>query len=219
MAKSTKIYAIFITLAVLLAGCADQSDPGLQQVTLYDVVELAANGDSGSQFTLYHGDTPIALTSTSRISDKVEVGQSLLIAYIPESGEAYTPGPINLRGAYAITNSQLVVEDASEIAGWDGDPVYLMSIWRAGAKINVRCKLPVSESTRRLALVADEATMGAAVPQLYLAHDLPDDTPTFDGQYYISFDISELAENPNYTGVDVHVNNSNLTTSLFHIEL
>lgn len=214
-----RLAAIFIAVALLLAGCADNGDPGEQAVILYDVVELARNDDGGSQFLLYHGDgEPVTLTSDRYIGDKTAIGESLVICYTPAGGEAYQSGEIQLRGAYAITNAKMVVEDAVEIAGWDTDPVYLQSLWRAGSKINVRCKLPVSGSARRLALVADATTMNDAVPQLYLAHDLSDDSPTYDRTYYISFDISELWDIGQYAGVDIHVNNSNLPTSLFHID-
>lgn len=221
MAKSFKIYPIFVTLALLLAGCADQSDPGLQQVTLYDVVEVAENAPGGSQFLLYHGDSdPVRLCSDLFIDDDdVTPGTSVFLAYIPECGAAYTSGPVDIKGVYPITNVSYVVEQPDELAAWDADPVYLMSIWRAGSKINVRCQLPVSDTTRRLALVADATTIDSPTPQLYLAHDLDDDRPTFDRNYYISFDISGLTNDPGYTGIDIHVNNSNLPVSVFHFDI
>lgn len=208
---------VFIALALLLAGCADNGDPETQSVIFYDVVELARNDNGGSQFLLYRGNgDAVTLTSDRYIGDKTAIGESLVICYTPVGAGAYKSGPIELRGAYAITNANVVVMEWDEIDGWDADPVYLESMWKAGSKINVRCRLPVSGSARRLALVADAATLDDAVPQLYLAHDLSDDSPTYDRTYYISFDISELSEQ--YAGVDIHVNNSNLHTSLFHID-
>ena len=213
-----RIAAILIAMVLLLTGCADNGDPGVQPVVLYDVVELTQNDANGSQFLLYHGEgEPVTLTYDRYIGDKTAIGESLLICYVPANGEAYKSGPIELRGAYAITNVAMELEMPSMIEGWDADPVYLESMWLACSNLNVRCRLPVSGEARRLALAADVTTLGDAVPQLYLAHNLSDDTPTYDRNYYISFDISLLMGTHMYEGVDIHVNNANLPTSLFHI--
>ncbi len=58
-------------------------------------------------------------------------------------------------------------------------------------------------------LVADASTMQNEKPTLYLIYELEAPETIGNGQYFASFDISQITQNPMYTGFTLIINNSN----------
>lgn len=205
---------ISLAASALLTGCinADTVDGPVDMVR-YDIVTFAGN-DPGAHFLLYApgADSPVSLRADKMIDTiSVRPGCRVLLGYTePE----VAGGPIGLRGLSTI-NSDTLRGAPSEPEGWNADSVWLVSTWRAGQYVDMRLRLPYSEEPRMFALVLDSATLGSPVPQLYLAHRLPegvDAGATFSRSYYASFDIEGLWSRPEVTGVSVNVANANIPT-------
>lgn len=205
---------ISLVASAMLAACinADTVDGPVDMVR-YDIVTFAGN-DPGAHFLLYApgADSPVSLRSETAIDTTlVRPGCRVLLGY---TGPDAPGGVIGLRGLSTI-NSDTLRGAPSEPAGWNADSVWLVSAWRAGQYVDMRLRLPYSEEPRMFALVLDSATLGSPVPQLYLAHRLPegvDAGATFSRSYYASFDISDLWRRPEVTGVSVNVANANIPT-------
>lgn len=208
-----RFYALVLLLAAGMAvqGCADNDDDGAhRQATLYDIVELTSTDAAGSTFTLWRPDADEAVTlrAGSRVSG-VSAGDCLFLAYTPLSGKAYTSGDITIQAQGYVNNSQLKKSTTEKLEGWDSEPVYLMSLWRAGNKICMRLRMTYDEHARLFALVADETTLDDEYPTACLFHQRINHDDNFARQYYAAFDVSALWSRPGCRGLRVRVNNSN----------
>lgn len=203
-----------IVIAMIATGCGDDDDPGPQTPIISDIVELTAATPTGSTFAIYREKAPdIILNAPGAQVDlsRVKIGESLMATYtMADGGESGRSGDINLRSYYAINNSTLAEGDIADFPDWDKEKVYLISIWRAGNKIDLRCKLAYDPTPRTFIMLLDESTAGNPVPDLYLVHQLQQPVESFYRTYYAAFDIGSLWEQSTCEGVTVHVANSNL---------
>ncbi len=203
-------------LCIALTACRDDDGPDTANLVVSDLATFVGNNVTGAVFTVRQvDDLPEATLQSPSALDtaKVAPGSRVFISYRPANGLAYSTTDITLRQVALITSSAVVTAPIDSLPGWDADGVYLLSIWRTGHWLNVYARLAYDEQPRTYALVADEATLGDPVPQLYLAHTLASEVNTFDRRYYASFDISEVWQRSDIEGVDVHVANTNLTSS------
>lgn len=197
-----------------MVACADNDDPGPQTPIISDIVQLTASTPSATQFAIYRENAPDIILNAidARIDpSRVKISESLMINYTMADGsETSRSGDINLRAYYAINNSPLQRGDISQFPDWDKDEVYLVSIWRAGDKIDLRCRLPYDTNPRTFTLLLDQSTADEPIPDLYLVHQLQKPVESFDRNYYASFDISDLWQQTTCRGVTIHIANSNL---------
>lgn len=195
-----------------VVACSDDGDPS-DTAVLYDIVCLQEDTDAGSVFTLCKpgSDDVITLTAPQRLNTRaVPVGNRCLLMYVPDGGAAYQSGAITVRGYGTIVNGELSTTEDTEPAGWNRDPVYLLSAWRAGRYLNIHARLPYDENPRDFALVMPETQSDRSYPDIYLVHALSADVTTFSRAYYASFDISRFIDDPGVNGFTLHLNNSNL---------
>ncbi|MDE6581433.1 MAG: hypothetical protein K2K47_02755 [Duncaniella sp.] len=217
-------HAIRFLLSLLVlasaAACHD-NDPGAPNEldAAWTLATFTGNIDGHATFEFRKdGDSPlITLTAHGEVqtNDNLRPQSRVYIAYVPQSGDPYSSGPITLLTLSTITSSAVSVADAATLAGWDTTPVYLLTAWRSGEYINIYCRLPYDKSPRRFALLADETTIDTSRPQLYLCHEMPREVNTFMRAYYASFDISSLLSRTDVEAVDVHINNSNLPVTVY----
>ncbi|MDE6416190.1 MAG: hypothetical protein K2K68_04090 [Duncaniella sp.] len=217
-------HAIRFLLSLLVlasaAACHD-NDPGAPNEldAAWTLATFTGTIDGHATFEFRKdGDSPlITLTAQGEVqtNDNLRPQSRVYIAYVPQSGDPYSSGPITLLTLSTITSSAVSVADAATLAGWDTTPVYLLTAWRSGEYINIYCRLPYDKSPRRFALLADETTIDTPRPQLYLCHEMPREVNTFMRAYYASFDISSLLSRTDVEAVDVHINNSNLPVTVY----
>lgn len=209
----TKYPYMLILLMAGLASCSDDENPSNEAV-IYDIVCLEETSESGSVFTLSKpsSDDTVTLTATQQIDSRyVATGERLLLKYVPESGVAYQSGKVTVKGYGVIVNGELTATEGDAPEGWDKDPVYLLSAWRAGRYLNMHVKLPYDENPRDFKLVIPSNQVDERYPDVYLVHALDADVTTFSRAYYASFDVAMLIDNPDIDGFTLHVNNSNLS--------
>lgn len=198
-----------------LQGCSDDDDAdGIRLPVLYDVVEFTSQSSSGTVFTLWRPDAaePVSLTTDTPVinASSVEPGESVFLGYTPLDGKAYTSGAISVSAYGFVNNGILQKAESEKLAGWDAEPVYLMSLWRAGGKVCMRLRMTYDTAPRLFSLVVDEATAGDEYPTAYLYHRRPDNVPNFSRQYYAAFDVSALWSTPGCKGLRIRVANSNI---------
>ncbi len=216
----------YITTALLtamaLTSCGDDEGKPTSQATAYDIVCLASVSESGSIYTLTKpmGNDLITYRSHEIMdTSRVKVGNRFMLAYLPPDGVPYSPGVIKPLGYSPITNDTLRRGYISKTAGWDNDPVYLMSNWMSQDYLNLRVRLPYDTRARALGVMVDSLTIGAEYPDCYLIHRLESPINTFDRSYYLSFDMSWLRKLDNCRGFNLILNNSNLRTDRYRYEL
>lgn len=205
------------SVALLLWACGDDK-PESGTPLLQDIAEYCSQNASAASFAIYRENAPdVFLTAPGAHIDesRIKPGESLLITYTAQSGGPDRSGDIALRSYNAINNGVMTAGNIADYPDWDRDEVYLVSIWRAGDKIDMRCRLPYDTSPRRFMLLIDESTATADVPDLYVVHELKEPVESFDRNYYAAFDIAELWSQPACAGVTVHVANSNLPQRSF----
>jgi len=211
--KSTKLLTMFAAVLTLFATAAcnttDHSDVGpIPPNTLYDFATLTSNTDKGSIFTLTKANDsqPVTYTSSVKIDTNkgIKVGDRLVIAYTTTEGlKAYQSGPINLIGYILMDNASMTVANLE--GAWSSSPLDMEVITRTGTYINMQMKLYARNNITRgeLRLVADPNKLDAAVPELFLVYDNPQNFG--DNKYlaYASFDIADIWTRATCKGVKI----------------
>lgn len=202
-----------IVLATGLTGCLDHDTvDGDVTAQVQTLATFDGNTPDGARFSyIAEGDGPLVNLHATVSVDTVRMrtGDRVLLTYVPRDKE----GQISLISAIRVNGGMLKREDAEALKGWDADPLFVEALWRTGGYINLRCKLLWAPEPRRYRLEADSTTLDREVPDLYVAHAIPDSTDrksAYMASNYASFDISALWSRPEIKGVKVHVNNSNL---------
>lgn len=209
-----------ISLCGVMASCNDtDNNPEYREATVSNVVTYVGGDNIGAVFEYVKIDDafPVRLSTSVTIDDKVQLGQRYMMTYHPVNGDEKTSGFIEPISISAITTLDVSERDISFYPDWNKSGVYLLSAWRSGLYLNIRCKLAYSESPRVLSLAPQLGV--SEVGNLYLVHEAPDDV-TFDRAYYISFNLSEyLSENPSVKVLKIHVNNTNLDEDVLTFQL
>lgn len=210
-------FAILMLLAGGMTSCNDIDDnPEYRDATVTNIVTYVGY-DGGAVFE-YTGidDAPsVTLYTASSVGDNAPVGQRYLMTYYPVGGDETASGVVEPVSLYAVTTLEVSQKDITHYPDWDKSGVFLLSAWRTGRYLNIRCKLPYSDSPRVLALVPSADDDGV----LYLAHESPSGA-TFDRVYYVSFDLTGyIAEHPDLEALEVHINNTNLQENVMTFPL
>lgn len=210
---------LLILVGLILPSCADEPQAAPSPL-LYDVVEYTSSSTSSTTFTLYSPTThqPVTLTSTTPVNmGETKQGESLLLAYTPQSGTSYTSGPVAVAYTARITNDLLKKTEPKNLVRWDAQPVWLMALWQGGNKVMLRFQIPYSTEPRSFGLIVDDSTIDSPYPTAYLAN-IPRtlSTPSFQRQYYAAFDLHALWSRPGCKGLKIRANNSaNPSLNLF----
>lgn len=208
--------AMGLWLVAGFCGCSDEEADGVRFATLYDVVEYASKNDGVTNFSLYLPDSEEAVrlyTSSPVNLGEIKEGEALLLAYTPRAGKAYVSDEVDVKGLGAVTNTKLMKGKPETLVGWDKDPVWVTSLWRAGRNVLMRIQLVYDHIPRVFRLVVDESTMGSEYPEAYLVNiRRGDDGDNYMKQYYVAFDLHAFWTHPEYKGLKIHVNNSNNTS-------
>ncbi len=199
---------------VLLTGCLNHDTvDGEVTPQVQTIATFEGNTPTGASFSyIAQGDGPRQLLQAHVKVDTVNLhtGNRVLLTYIPRE----IPGEISLINISRVNGGALKTEAAEDLSGWDTDPLFVEAMWRTGTYINLRCKILWAPEPRRYWLEADSNTLNREMPDLYVAHVIPDSTnraAAYMALNYASFDISPIWENPDVKGVKIHINNSNLT--------
>lgn len=183
-----------LTVAVLLvamAACSDD-EPYEYGDFRFDMVTFSGYDDSSrASFTLLQrDDSQITLLTTARCSVAVNVGQRMLLNYIPAGPVADGIQPIQARGyTEAVTDSLRYTSRPDSIVM---DSVRLKSVWRTGEYLNFSTELKFTEGKRQLYLVMDKDTWHTDTVCAFLAHNMMGEQAYFWRKCYASFYIGAV---------------------------
>lgn len=214
------ILILIIALSTLTSCLSDKGHDGPVDMTYADIATFEGNINGRAQFTVRQvNDLPeatlIAHSSLQYAPEEEPTGKRMFIRYTPESKMPYTSGEITLLSASTVNQSTTKIESITDYPEWARDKVYLYSVWRTGKYLNFNVSLTYDSEPRVFCIVADESTLSNPYPDLYLVHIMKEPTDYHDRRYYASFDISEIWNRDNISGVKLHVSNSNLDKDIF----
>ena len=191
----------------MAASCnSDDNGGGTVDNLCADFVTFVRSGEDGSVFTLQKSEDSELITLTAAVKvdvNQVKAGSRVIIQYVPSGGQQpYQSGPINLYGITRIINGGVEKEPLSTITSWGGNNLKMMTLARSGEYLDVWAEAEFSTNPKRCVLVADEATLADAYPQLYLVF-------VTDGDFartrplYASFNLSDVWDLSTSKGVKV----------------
>lgn len=212
--------ALLSVLLLILTSCINSDTIDGEVVPmLTDIVTFEGNSGGGAVFSFNASeDSPlVTLTADTPLStDDFTTGNRVLLYYRPTAGQGvYASGPISIVAAGPVNNGEVKTTSTAELDGWDANPVFVYSMWRSGAYINLHCRLPYYNEPRRFGLATTSEALKQEIVDLYLVHQLPEPVNSHDRAYYASFDISAVWSLRSCRGVRVHVANSNLPKDTF----
>ena len=210
--------------AIIMALCSCSADQGVDrpvEMQLWDIVsyEGTANSEGGSIFSFRQvDDTPLITLTSGQTLSGPKAGERMMLRYIPESGKAYSSGPIKLINASKVNQGTVETEWKNEYDIWNRDRVYLYSVWRSGEYLNFHLRLTYDKEPRVFKIVTDPKTIGSEYPEIYLVHIMSAPTDYHDRGYFASFDIGPIWKRSEVKGVKVHIADTNLNKQLFTFE-
>ncbi|MDE5857617.1 MAG: hypothetical protein K2H32_04595 [Muribaculaceae bacterium] len=215
-------YLPMLLLALVVWSCNDKSEPN-DTFTYYNVVVYDGSVEGLPVFLTVNpetGDDVIYTSGTSVTLNNVNPGDCAFIGYtIPDNRPAYSSGKIYLIGYSEMTNIKSQIIEHKDIEGWNSTPIYLMSYYTMYNRLILQAKIPYSTTKRKLGLVVDKSTLGNEIATAYLYQQLEDGEPTFEREYRIAFDLSNIVEQLPGDSLKVMINNSNLPLDSFVIKL
>lgn len=221
--KRFSLTPIFLALFWSLSSCSDNDGPHADEFVSYDIVKLSSINNTGTIFDIYlpNSDEIITYTDTRGAvidTTKVALGERLLLGYVPES-VPYVSGNVKATGYRAIYNEALYVDTNDFFAKPlnTSEGIYLYSLWRTGPYLNVHGKVTYTKegSTLMLSINGRDLDNKNPCPRLLLSYLMAEPVPNFQREFYASFDISELWDNPWCEGFEVELDNLNLEKSVF----
>lgn len=205
------IVLAIVSFSAITGGCS--TDDPTTEIFLTDAVVFDGSSADSSFFltTAPSTGTTVRFSTAGTIpADKGEKGDCMLIRYvIPRA--PYTPGEIFLKSYGKLDYYPVKNVGGDKLEGWDTTPFYLLSYTVFLNRLVVIAGIPFSESKRELGVYVDTTSIsGGRSADAYLFQRLADNSPTYRANYYLTFDLRELAEKKGLTDLRLHVNNSNL---------
>lgn len=216
------VYLLLLLMAAVVGSCNSKDEPN-DAFTYYNVVIYDGSVDGLPAFLTVNpetGDDVIYTSGTSVTLNNVNPGDCAFIGYtIPDNRPAYSSGKIYLIGYSEMTNIKSQIIEHNDIEGWNSTPIYMMSYYTMYNRLILQCQIPYSSTKRKLGLVVDKSTLGDEIATAYLYQKLEDGEPTFEREYRIAFDLSNIVEQLPGDSLKVMINNSNLPLDSFVIKL
>lgn len=208
--KPLNILAIALT-AISIGSCSDEEYN--HRALLSEIVTATKNTPQGVEFEFIRYDDSPAITLSAKgtnVRDEL-IGKRVLLRYYEEPVNS---GSIEI-AALSPINCDTARVAAIDTIAWNATPVYLNSIWRSGTYINLHLRVIYTETPRQFNLTVDSGTIDDAVPQLYMCHDTFGAPDNYMFETYGSYDISKIWNRPTCTGIDIHINDSNLNKDIY----
>ncbi|MCM1332922.1 MAG: hypothetical protein NC248_09975 [Bacteroides sp.] len=206
--------ALLVLLAISAGSCSEEEYN--HRALFSDIVTATQNTPQGAEFEFIRYDDSPAVTFTApgmAVKDEL-IGKRVLLRYYALPGNGSSTENIEIAALSPINCDTARVAAVDTIA-WNATPVYLNSIWRSGKYINLHLRVIYTETARLFNLTVDSATIDDAVPQLYMCHDTFGAPDNYMFETYASYDISKIWNRPTCTGIDIHINDSNLNKDIY----
>lgn len=203
------LLSTLLAAAAILPSC-NSDEPEPIPISFIDIVTLESSSPTGSTFTFRKiDDSPlITLTSNNLVStgDSVKRGLRLIMQYSPQSKKQYESGPVTIMGLSVAfgEGKQIKLATPEQTHNWASDNITVNNMWRSGEYLNLGIVGRTESDPRQYCLLIDSVTMETPVPEAHIIFE-----GTMGSQYaqqvllYASYDISNIWNNPKYTGLKV----------------
>ena len=200
---------LLLASCFLLVACDDEDIERRYTDYRTDIVTYQGDDGGGAQFELLRRDdsTSVMLLSNVRL-DKVKQGQRVLLRYDwANTGETGGIRHILAYGVGAIVSDSLryTVKPLAEYLG-QMEPIKLLSIWRTGGYVNLRCQAEYTGKSRHFYLLLDSATVKQDTVHCYLVNNTHGDTTYHWREAYASFYVGNAWNSPNCRTMRIHIN-------------
>lgn len=211
--KHILIYMLPLILWSLTSCSKDDEPSSIPADAVFSMVTLTESSSSGSTFEMRKSDFSSLIVYTSKVdltasSNKIEVGDRLVICYNRGGNDVYTSGEINLYGYILLNNTDKSVEigEAPNRDEWNEFPFVMEAIWSTQPYLNLQTQIFGYRAIQpeEFILVADSNTVDNEYPVLYLLYKQKNDN--IGGNHYMvyaSFDMSDILNRDNCKGVIV----------------
>lgn len=200
-----------IWIAGVFATSCNTDSPGV--VDIYtDIATFVSSNSTGSVFTLRQNadSAEVTLTFPTKVdTESIKPGTRVLLAYSPDNGKVYESGPATMYGLYYVYNGVITESTAEATDNWSTMDQNVVSIWRTGKWLNFNVMCRYVTEPLQYDLVVDEATLNTSCPTVYLLYKADNTVAATVRRFYASFNISELWNNPEFTGFTLKVKGVN----------
>ncbi len=220
-----------LTMAALLAlstitvtSCVSNDNGGpdtngkFTALVTYDYsVPATESGNTATAYYTYYGlndAQPVIMLAKYDMPSSIKKGQRCVIGFNPaDYSNPLAGGPVTVTRCLGISTT--TVETAPTATAQAANaPINLLytsgqpALSRTGNYINIEAYMPYVED-RTFTIVADEATVNTAMPDLYLTTTASQPTQGITNATLGSIDIQSVWRRPDVQGVRIHINNSN----------
>ena len=214
MKRLSKLLALAILPLLALTGC--NNDDPTPTPTIFSVfATLDPTGDNSSVFSVQEkDDSPvITLTSDRKVDTEIlPIGNRCIISYANASEKPFVSGAITLYGIQLVANGKVENATEAEIQQLTADPITVRSIGRTGSYINLQCSAPVSLEPKQFGLYVDKASLDTESAKVYVGFRSDAPGTLDDKQFFGSFSIASLLQNPALKQIIIHYQNNGAKT-------
>lgn len=200
---------LLLASCILLAGCGDEDIDRRYTDYRTDIVTYLGNDGTGARFELLRRDDSVSVTLLSNVTlDKVKDGQRVLLRYDwADRNDQGDTRRILAYGVGTIVSDSLryTIRPLDEYFG-QMEPVKLMSIWRTGDYVNLRCQAEYTGKSRHFYLLLDSATWRADTVHCYLVNNTHGDTTYHWREAYASFYVGGIWKRDACRTMRIHIN-------------
>lgn len=206
--KALSLFLAVIAISTMMSACT-KDEPA--ELLYYDFATLdgVQEGVGSSATVLRPKDlSPVHLLFPNQYIDtkKFPVNSRILIAYVPEDGQAYQSGNATLYGVGYVYNGKVTEGTSDETDSWATNMQNLWTISLTGSWLNFQTECTYSnEYPQTYAVVVDETTLDSEYPELHVIYEPSTTVDARTQLFYASFDVSSVMDNDNVKGIKVFV--------------
>ena len=165
----------------------------------YDMVTYAGENGKSSVFTFQsYEDSPlVTLTANNLTKSGLKVGQRLFLNYIVDEDVNETTKVVDVKGFSKVTTDSIVFVPQEVLDTLTRDKMKVVSAWRTGEYLNIRCRLEYTEKPRRLFLATNGEIDTEGVINAYQIQNLMGAKTYYWLETYLSYYIGTAWNNEN----------------------
>lgn len=220
MLKRISILIQMLTLTLtagMLGSCSDEETYNESQSAVYQMVTFTGDSESGATFDYVldndNGAVHLYAPKIQMSTAKYEVGDRLIIRYLPVDGDLLKSGEIKLTGYIRVINSELTTSTSEETDDFKTSSTYLLSMWRTGDYLNYHGKVYYVSEPDTLAFTVDRKTLEDEYPVIHMIYEPDSIAGGTVNSIYASVNVSSLIGNEKYKGFKVQMDNTNGTNN------
>lgn len=205
--KCKFLHIVMFALVVLSFLSCDKDEPFEYGYFRYDMVTYAGEKGKCSMFTFQsYEDSPlVTLTANNMSRPNMKVGQRLLLNYVVENDIDEASKTIEVKGISKVTTDTIVFVPQEVLDTLKRDEIKVMSVWRTGEYLNIRCQVEYTDKPRQLYLATNGAVDADGVLNTYQIQNLMGAKRFYWLETYLSYYIGPVWRLENVNGLRYNV--------------